>query len=112
MTTEQTTEEKTARYEAVLETIRSAEDGDNYDTAELQWFAETSMDFATTLGTVFSEVGIVIRAINALLTAIAEHTDPKTMHSDVVAAVMACGILLGHMGPEDIAGNEAQEVLQ
>lgn len=105
-----TTEELTIRYEDALTIIR---DGGVPTQDELLWFADTSMEFAATLATVFTEASQVVSGANMLLNAISQYTDPKTMHPNVVAAVIALGILLGHMTPEEMGLNDdSTEVLQ
>ena len=102
-------EEYTVRYEDALKLIRA---GLVPNTEELQWFAETSMEFAETVAHVFKEAQMLVKAANMLLTAISDNTDPKTMHPDVVAAVMALGILLGHINPDELNIGGTKEVLQ
>ena len=107
MTEEMTSAQKTERYETTLEHIRA---GRIPDMDELQWFAETSLEFANTVGSIFSEAQQLARTAVAVLEAIADHHSPETLHPDTIAPLLALAVLTGQVDIDDTI--PTTEVLQ
>ena len=106
MTTQPTTEELTIRYEEALKLIR---DGKVPTTEELQWFAETSMSFASTLGALFTDFARVQEQASKLINAITTHVDPKTTDTAVSEAVVALAIVIGAVTEEDLFDTDGKD---
>ena len=109
MSTEQTTEEMSARYEDALTLIR---DGGIPTTKELLWFADTSMSFATTLGALFKDFARVQEYAGKLINAVVQHVEPDGVDPAVTEAVIGLAIVIGALTEEDIMPAEGKETLQ
>ena len=100
----------TERYELILQTIRAEQPVSN---EEIQWFAETSFEFAKSLAALFGDFGRIQGQANELINAITKHADPKATNPAIIEAVIKLAIMMGVVTPEDFfSDDEGTEVLQ
>ena len=100
----------TERYELILKTIRAEQPVSN---EEIQWFAETSFEFAKTLAALFTDLGRIQGQANVLINAITKHADPKSTNPAIIEAVVKLAIVMGVVTPEDFfSDDDSTEVLQ